>query len=151
SITVAPSSVTLPVSTSQQFTATVSHSSNTDVTWQVNGTTSGSVTYGTISTSGLYTAPTTVPSSAVTVTAIAKADTSKTATASVTVTNATNLVVSPAEATIAAGGQQTFSATLGSNKIDAAWSISCQSSTPGACGAISSSGVYTAPLSPPPD
>jgi hypothetical protein len=150
SITISPTSATLPVGTSQQFTATVSNASNTSVTWQVNGTTGGSATYGTISSTGTYTAPSSVPPSAVTVTAIAVADTSKTASASVTVTNANKLVISPAQATLPAGGQQTFSVTLGTQNADAVWSISCQNSVSGACGTISSTGVYTAPLSPPP-
>jgi hypothetical protein len=149
-ISISPSSVTLPVSTSQQFSAPVSNSTNTTVTWQVNGTTGGSATFGTISTSGLYTAPGVVPSGAVTVTAIAQADTTQTVSATVTLTNSSKLVVSPTQATVAAGGQQTFSATLGSQAVDAAWSLSCQNSTSGSCGTVSATGVYTAPLSPPP-
>jgi hypothetical protein len=149
-IAISPSTVTLPVSTSQQFSAPISNSTNTTITWQVNGATGGSATFGTISTSGLYTAPSSVPSTAITVTAISQADTTKTATASVTVTNATKIVVSPAQMTIAAGGQQTFSATLGNAAVDAAWSVSCQNATAGSCGTVSSTGVYTAPLAPPP-
>lgn len=151
SIAISPQTVTLPVSTSAQFSATVSNSSNTDVTWQVNDTTGGSATYGTISSSGLYTAPSPVPSNAITVKAIAKADTSKTATATVTVTNANTLVVTPAQATVPAGGQQTFTATLGGNAVDANWSVSCKSTDVGGCGTVSLNGVYTAPLSPPLD
>jgi hypothetical protein len=150
SIALSPQTTTLPVSSSAQFTATVSGSSNTSVTWQVNGTVGGSSTYGTISSSGLYTAPNAVPASAITITAVAQADTSKTATANVTVTNTNTLVVSPAQATLAAGGQQTFSATLGDQTMDAAWSLSCSSTLTGGCGTISANGVYTAPLSPPP-
>src|SRR5882757_8188606 len=113
-IAISPSTVTLPVSSSQQFSAPVTNSTNTTVTWQVNGTTGGSATFGTISTSGLYTAPSSVPTSAITVTAIAQADTTKTVTATVTATNSTRIVVGPVQATVAAGGQQTFTATLGS-------------------------------------
>jgi hypothetical protein len=59
-------------------------------------------------------------------------------------------VVGPVQATVAAGGQQTFTATLGSAAVDATWSLSCQNATAGSCGTVSATGVYTAPLSPPP-
>ncbi len=62
--------------TTKQFTATVTNTSNTSVTWKVNGVTGGNSTFGTISTSGLYKAPINVPSPAkFSVTAISMADT----------------------------------------------------------------------------
>lgn len=87
SVTVAPTSASLQVSQTQQFTATVTGSSNTAVTWQVNGVAGGNSTVGTISTTGLYTAPATVPNPAnVTVKAVSQADPTKSASANVTVT-----------------------------------------------------------------
>ena len=77
-----------PLSTgeSQQFDAIVSGNSNTAVTWQVNGVTSGNSTVGVISTSGLYTAPATVPGSGpVIVTAISQANTAISASVTVAV------------------------------------------------------------------
>ena len=66
-----------------QFTATVTGSTNQAVTWQVNRIAGGSAAIGTISTSGLYTAPAAMPASqAVTVTAISVA--SATASGSLT-------------------------------------------------------------------
>jgi hypothetical protein len=59
------------------------NTSDTAATWQVNGVTRGSTSTGTISKSGVFTAPATVPSSA---TAVAQADTSKSASATVTIT-----------------------------------------------------------------
>jgi hypothetical protein len=54
----------------QQFTATVSNTSDTNVTWQVNSITGGNAAVGTISSSGLYTAPDVIPNPAsVTITA----------------------------------------------------------------------------------
>lgn len=50
-----------------QFTATVTGSSNTAVSWQVNGIPGGSIATGTISSNGLYTAPLTIPSPGTTV------------------------------------------------------------------------------------
>jgi uncharacterized protein (DUF1800 family) len=66
------SSVRLGATT--QFTATVSGTTNSAVTWQVNGVTGGSASTGTISTAGLYTAPATMPSAtSVSVAAVSQA------------------------------------------------------------------------------
>jgi Pro-kumamolisin, activation domain/Bacterial Ig-like domain (group 3) len=69
------------------FTATVTHTSNTAVTWSVTPATNG----GSITSAGVYTAPTAavgLPGSA-TITATSQADTTKTATATVTITPTT--------------------------------------------------------------
>ncbi len=84
-ITISPTSATLAAGATQQFQATVTGSTNTAVTWQVNGVAGGSTQTGTISTTGLYTAPSPDQPLQVTVTAVAAADTSKTAAAAVTV------------------------------------------------------------------
>lgn len=86
-VTISPASATVRATHTQQFTATVQNSSNTQVTWNVNGVAGGNSTIGTVSSSGLYTAPATVPSpSTVTVTAVSVADTTASASASVTIT-----------------------------------------------------------------
>jgi len=62
------------LSATTQFTATVTNTTNTAVSWQVNGVAGGSSTAGTISNTGLYTAPATMPSAqSVTVTAVSVA------------------------------------------------------------------------------
>jgi hypothetical protein len=67
------------------FQATVTGSTNTAVTWEVNGVVGGNSTTGTILT-GVYTAPTQVPNPAsVTVTAVAQANTVVSKSASVLV------------------------------------------------------------------
>jgi uncharacterized protein (DUF1800 family) len=54
-----------------QFTATVTGATSSAVTWEVNGTVGGSASTGTISASGLYTAPAVMPSgTSVVITAI---------------------------------------------------------------------------------
>jgi uncharacterized protein (DUF1800 family) len=59
---------------SVQLTATVSNTSNTAVSWQVNGVAGGSSTTGTISSAGLYTPPVTIPNpNTVTITAVTQA------------------------------------------------------------------------------
>ena len=85
-IAVSPTSGSVKVRGSLQFTATVKNTSNTSVLWKVNGTVGGNETVGTISSSGLYVAPNSVPRPAtVTVTATSVADATKSASASVTI------------------------------------------------------------------
>ena len=86
-VTVNPSTAQVPLNGVLQFAATVANTSNTAVNWSVNGAAGGNATVGTISGTGLYTAPAAVPSPAtVTVTATSEADSSVSASASVTIT-----------------------------------------------------------------
>ena len=88
-VTISPMSATVQTGKTQQFTATVLNSANTRVSWQVNGINGGDSVHGTVSSVGMYTAPTTVPSSAIVrVTAIAQANSAKSASASITITDA---------------------------------------------------------------
>jgi hypothetical protein len=75
SMSLSPGSLTLQTGHSQQFTATVTGSSNPAVAWSASG--------GGISSSGLYTAPSAAGSFTITATSVA--DTTKAASASVTV------------------------------------------------------------------
>ena len=92
SVTISPSVISMGTLATQSFTATVSGSSNTGVTWQVNGLNGGNSTNGVVSTTilgtaneALYVGPAAVPSPAsVSVTAISQADPTKSATATVT-------------------------------------------------------------------
>src|SRR5207244_2517917 len=107
-VSVSPSLATVSVGTTAQFTATVSYSTNQAVTWQVNGSNGGNASVGTISGSGLYTAPLAVPLPAtVTVAAISQADTSKSASAAVSVT----IIIAASISGIVAGTLQTFMST----------------------------------------
>src|SRR5438094_6986821 len=94
SVTISPTSATVGAGGTQQFTATVTNTNNTAVTWQVNGVPGGNATAGTISSAGLYTAPAAVPSPAtVTVRAVSQADATKSASAQVTITAPTDVGV----------------------------------------------------------
>ncbi len=85
-VSLSTASASIPVGISQLFTATVQGTSNTAVTWSVNGVIGGNSTLGTITEQGLYTAPVTVPNpSAVAVTAASQAYPRASASASVTV------------------------------------------------------------------
>lgn len=91
-VSVSPASATIPAADTLQFTASVQNTTNTAVTWQVNGIAGGDSTVGTISTSGDYTAPLSPPDSGmVTITAVSQADSTKSgsATATIVFSNAT--------------------------------------------------------------
>jgi hypothetical protein len=77
SVSLAPNTLTIASSGTQQFLATVANTSNTSVTWQVST--------GTMSSSGSYTAPTVSSNTTVTIKATSVADNTKTATAKLTV------------------------------------------------------------------
>lgn len=86
SVQVSPGIATVPVGTTQAFTAIVTNASTTDVVWSVDGIVGGSSTIGTIDTTGLYTAPLTVPSpSTITVTARSVADPTVSSIATITI------------------------------------------------------------------
>jgi uncharacterized protein (DUF1800 family) len=63
SLVVSPGAVNVRASGTQSFTAAVTGTTNTSVTWEVNNIPGGNSTIGTIDTNGNYTAPATVPSS----------------------------------------------------------------------------------------
>ncbi|HLI64226.1 MAG TPA: hypothetical protein VKV05_12570 [Terriglobales bacterium] len=85
-VTVSPATANVQEGSTQQFTATVSNTSATTVNWQVNGITGGNTKVGTISSTGLYTAPDIVPTPAsVTITAVLQADTAISGNAIVTI------------------------------------------------------------------
>jgi uncharacterized protein (DUF1800 family) len=79
-----------------QLSATVTNETNTSVTWQVNGINGGSTAVGTISTSGLYTPPATIPApnNQVTITAVSAALSTLTGNATLSVLNPLPIVAS---------------------------------------------------------
>jgi len=91
SVTVTPATATVAINTTQPFSAMVSGTSNTLVTWSVSGTGCSGSDCGTINSSGLYSAPDSVPNPAtVTVKATSSADPTKFGTATVTITDNAN-------------------------------------------------------------
>lgn len=108
SISISPQTATVFVGGSTQFAATVTGSSSQSVTWSVNDVAGGNATAGTISATGLYTAPAVPPSpNAVTVKAASAADSTKTASASVTITNPVPALNSISPSTVIAGSGDT--------------------------------------------
>ncbi|MDT5059884.1 MAG: hypothetical protein QOH63_343 [Acidobacteriota bacterium] len=83
SVSVSPSPVNVQIGGTQQFQATVSNISNTQVNWSVNSVAGGNQTIGTIDTNGFYTAPASAPyMGVVTITAVSAANASTKGTAS---------------------------------------------------------------------
>jgi hypothetical protein len=156
-VTIQPTSASLFLGQTQAFQATVVGSTNTSVTWQVNGVAGGSAAAGTISSSGLFTAPAILPSGAsATVTAVSQANPKD--SASVTVTLQDNIVVSllPTSATVSTGAAQVFTVTVtgtGSPSTAVTWSVNGVPGGNATFGTIVSNGpasaVYTAPAAPP--
>ncbi len=94
-VAVTPATATVEIFTQQQFSATINGQPTTAVTWQVNGTTGGNTITGTISASGLYSAPHSISNSiippngapvTVTVTAVSTANPANSGSATVTLT-----------------------------------------------------------------
>ena len=155
-VSVSPASVSLNISGTQQFTATVQNDSqNLGVTWSVNGVVGGSATAGTISTSGVYTAPASVPGPSVTVTAKSNADTNRSGSATVTVLAAVSVNVAPASPSIQLNQSQGFTASVSNDPGNQGvnWSLSGAGCSGTTCGTLSNvtatSVTYTAPVSLP--
>jgi hypothetical protein len=134
--------VTLAPGAQQQFTATVTGTTNTSVSWSVDGTSGGSASLGTIDSTGLYKAP--AQSGTHVITAASVADSTKSASATVTVKG--DITVSPATVTIEAYATQQFSATeSGQANASVNWSVDGVAGGNSTVGTIDSSGLYTAP------
>lgn len=144
-VTIAPSSTNVAVNKTQQFTATVTGTTNTAVTWSVVGGASD----GTITQGGLYTAPANVPSPAqVAITATSQANTSKSATATLTVTTGSSIsvVVSPSSVSVANFRTQQFTATVvGSTNTAVTWNVNGTAGGSQQLGFVSNSGLFVAP------
>jgi len=125
-VAVSPTSVSLFSQGKQQFTATVSGSANTAVTW--------SATAGSVDANGLYTAPKVNSQTNATVTATSNADSTKSASAAVTVNPVNNNPLQITTGSLPQGEQgipysEQFTATGGTTPYS--WSISAGSAPPG--------------------
>lgn len=143
-VSLTPSTASVTTGTTSQFAASVTGSSITAVTWSVQ---EGSIG-GTVSASGLYTAPATAGTFHVK--AVSVADNTKSATATITVIAPTPppivaVSVTPSTASVTTGAASQFTASVtGSSNTAVTWSI--QEGSTG--GAVSASGLYTAPAMP---
>jgi hypothetical protein len=142
----------MQVGQSQQFAATVSGTSNTAVNWLVNGSIGGNSAVGTISSSGMYSAPAAVPSASVTVTAQSayQSTASASATVSIIPPPTVSVAISPTSATLQVGDSQQFAAAVSNTTYTSVnWLVSGVLGGNSSVGTISSSGLYTAPAGAP--
>jgi hypothetical protein len=137
SVSLSPANVTLSQSQTQAFTASVANSSNTAVTWSLIPA------VGTISATGVYSAPSTISAAQiVTVTATSAGDSTKSATATISLTPPVSVTLTPASVTLGQSQTQVFAASdANTSNTAVTWTISP------AIGSISASGLYTAPAS----
>ena len=147
-VSVTPVTGTVLLGETLSFSATVTNTPDTTVTWSVNGITGGSAQAGTISADGVYTAPADLPSGGtVQVTATSHADATKSATAKVTIASDISVSLSPSSTSVELGATQAFQASIASQgrpDTTVRWSVS-GTACPGSCGGVDSSGRYTAP------
>ena len=134
SVAVSPASATIASGGAQQFTATVSNTSDQAVIWTAPA--------GTISGTGLFTAPVVSTDTTVTIKAGSAVAPSRTATADVTVRASAPMVISvamsPAATSVSSAGTQQFTATVtGTTNQAVTWKATG--------GTISSTGLFTAP------
>jgi hypothetical protein len=137
-------SCVLPSETQQFGTQTRNIANPSTITWYVDSVKGGDSTYGTISTDGLYTAPTTTGT--YTVMAVDPAQTTLNASTTITVSSSPTFEIYPYTSSIPVGGRQTFQGQIcqvpDSNATFTVDNIAGGNAT---VGTITSDGVYTAP------
>ncbi len=153
SVSISPSSASVQVSRSQQFTAAVLGAANTDVNWIIAAIPGGKPSVGTISSTGLYTAPSSVPTNPVTVTAQSAYLSTSSATAIVTILappTPVSVSISPTAANVQVSRSQQFTATVsGTTNTSVNWLVGGILGGNSSLGTISSTGLYTAPFNVP--
>lgn len=135
-VSLSPTSASMTSGTSQQFSASVQGTSNTAVNWAASA--------GSITSTGLFTAPKVSTNTGITITATSAANSTALATAAVSVNPSTppvavTIAVTPSTATLSSGGAQQFSASVqGTSNTGVSWSATS--------GSVSSTGLLTAPV-----
>jgi hypothetical protein len=147
-VTITPTSASVLLGNTQNFSATVTNTTNTAVAWSVNGIRGGNSSNGTITPAGTYTAPADLPSpTTIEVTATSEADSTKSATAQLIITSDIVISLAPPNASVELGAVQPFHATItsaGHPDTSVRWSLT-GASCPTLCGTVDLSGNYTAP------
>ncbi len=117
---ISPTAATVTLGQTQQFSS--------------NGATSWTASVGSVSSSGLYTAPTTMPAS--TTVSVTASGPNGSATAAVSLVKAASQTISPAAVSVVLGQTQQFTSTGATS-----WTASV--------GSVTSTGLYTAPVAMP--
>jgi len=114
-VSVTPATANVRADESYTFSATVTGTSHTAVTWSVNGISGGSATLGTINSSGKYTAPSSLPSpNSLTIRATSAASSTVSATSTATILNPTPVLTGINPASV---GNGNFTITVAGSKF----------------------------------
>jgi hypothetical protein len=154
-VTLALSGVTtVTLGTSSQYAATVKGSTNTSVTWSVDGVVGGDTSVGSISAKGLYTAPATAPQpSKVTIkaTSVANSAVSQSLVVVLDAPQPPNVTLTLAgSTTVTWGTSSQYVATVkGSTNTGVTWTVNGVAGGNATDGTISAAGLYSAPASAP--
>src|SRR5216684_4028857 len=130
-VTVSPPSAQPFTGATVQFTATVQNAGSSAVNWQVKALPGGNSTVGTISDTGLFTAPNSVPNPpTVTVTAVLQSDSTKTGSSSVTIQSPSSiqgpLSISPRRSSVTTSQTlQLQVTTAGISNSFVNWAVAC--------------------------
>ena len=149
-LSISPTGASVPTAGMQPFTASVTGTSNTAVTWGLSGAGCSGSSCGTLATSSLsavYLAPSVAPTPAsVNVIATSVVDPTKSASANLIIVPAVVVGVTPTSASTTAGATQQFAASVtGTSDTAVTWTVSGTGCSGATCGTITSSGLYTAP------
>jgi hypothetical protein len=139
-VAVYPTAAGVPINGKVQFTAYAASQPGSTFTWTASA--------GSITASGLFTAP--ASPATVTITVTASGSSGLSGTSALNVTAAQGVLVSPSAVAIAAGARQAFTATVNGTTVTATWEVNGTPGGDGLHGTIDSSGNYSAPASPPP-
>jgi hypothetical protein len=155
SVSVSPASMSIALNGTLQFTAYVSGTSTTTVTWSVDGVAGGNATVGTIDASGNYTAP--GATGLHTITATSTVNTAAFASQGISVgtgsgasgAGTVSIVVTPSKVIVPAGGACQFAASVnGASGTAVVWSVDGLAGGNAVFGTIDSNGVYVAGTAP---
>ncbi len=153
-LSISPTSADVPTASVGSFTTTVTGTTNTAVAWSLTGAGCSGSSCGTLSTSlssAVYTAPLVAPSPAsVNVVATSMADSTKSATANVTIMPVVVVTVAPASTSVVTGATQQLNASVvGTSNTGVTWTVQGAGCSAMACGTVDGNGLYTAPSAVP--
>ena len=167
SITLAPANATRAAGRRQTLTAVVNNTTNQNISWTVDTIAAGNLSVGQICLSGSnpcqpisidasgkvdYLAPAGIPfPNPVAVMATSQLDGTTTSSAFITILPHIAVSITPGNVVLAKGVQMQFAAVvIGTDNQQVIWNVSGSGcATPALCGTINSSGLYTAPATPP--
>jgi hypothetical protein len=141
-----PGTVSVPLQGQVHFTAFLPGTPAAHFTWTVSGSSNGTIDPAT----GIYVAPMSVPGPATATITATVTGGSTTGIATINITPAQGVAISPAGIAVPAGSTQLFAATVSGASVSPTWQVNGVAGGDSAFGTITANGLYTAPLTPPP-